>query len=101
MIKNTLKMIKNTLTVEELKRITFIAFGSPFIYDDLHKLIEVEYFSNKFDPVTKLNLLKRKNINPVSVYSRESEGHFLVNDYLVPLRKGEFGTENKLYGKIK
>lgn len=99
-IYNALKVLEKELTNKELKKITFIALGSPFIYKDLNKNIKVEYFKNTDYPVTKINKIKRNGNIEILVYTREAKGHFLVNDYLKPLKNGEFGKNNMFYKKI-
>ena len=99
-LHHALKLIEHQLTKSQLSRITFIAMGSPFVYTDLHPLIHVEYFSNSEDPIIKFNRLKSNKNLEFQVYTRDAKGHFLVNDYLLPLKNGEFGKCSVLYKKI-
>jgi len=93
-INHALKLIEDDLTIEQLKRIHFIAMGSPFIYDNLSTHINIEYFCNSHDPVTHFNKLKLNSKKHIIVHIRTSNGHFFVRDYLVPIKNGEFGNKN-------
>lgn len=93
-INHALKLIEKDLTKKQLKRIHFIAMGSPFVYDNLSTHINIEYFCNSHDPVTHFNKIKLNSKKHIVVHIRTSKGHFFVRDYLVPIKRGEFGNKN-------
>ncbi len=34
------------------------------------------------------------------LYTREANGHYFLENYLIPLRDGKFGTESKFYNLV-
>ena len=102
LLNNALEIVQEQCEFEDLKRLNFYTFGAGLKNCILNNNINIEHFANNGDLVPNLGILNKDNKveHTGTLYTREASGHSFIENYLIPLREGKFGTDSKFYNLI-
>lgn len=102
LLNNALEIVQDECKFEDLSRLNFYTFGAGLKHCILNNNITIEHFANEGDLIPNMGILNKESDveHTGTLYTREASGHYFLENYLIPLRQGKFGTESKFYDLI-
>tara|TARA_Y100001960_G_scaffold328546_1_gene417578 strand:- start:2190 stop:3116 length:927 start_codon:yes stop_codon:yes gene_type:complete len=102
LLNNALEIVQDECKFEDLSRLHFYTFGAGLKNCILNNNIHIEHFANEGDLIPNMGILNKDSEveHTGDLYTRKANGHYFLENYLMPLREGKFGTDSKFYNLV-